>query len=739
MKSVALVAGILGITLMMPLTELRFLHADESLRSDSQKLEYFERFIRPVLVEHCLECHSDQSKSAEGALRLDSRESILTGGASGKAIVLGDPASSLLIKALRYDDLEMPPTQRLSDEVVKHFEQWVADGAVDPRVAALSSGENKPPKPNWLSSEARDFWSLKPILSQPLPSVQQRQWPQTRSDYFVLEQIEEHQLVPSATADRATLVRRLSLDLVGLPAQFAEVERLLADDSPQAMDDWIEQLIASSAFGEHWARMWLDLARYGEDQAHIVGNDRSLCYPNAYKYREWVVEAFNDDLPYDSFVTQQLAADLVPAETADLRPLGFLGLGPKYYNRGTQEVMADEWEDRVDVVTRGFLGLTVACARCHDHKYDPIPTDDYYALAGIFASTAMYNMPLKAEAEKKDNGDAKNPDDALHIVRDAQSKDLHVMIRGDVKRPGEIAPRRFLQSIAPEGSPWPVGAASGRSELAAAIVDPGNPLTARVLVNRVWGRMFGQFLVATPSNFGRLGAAPSHPELLDDLAHRFIASGWSIKWLVREIASSATYQQSSSSGSEQAARDPENKWLSRMNRKRLSVEAWRDSLLSAVGRLDRQIGGPSIDPQNPDVTRRTLYSEISRLEVNKMLSLFDFPDPNAHAERRARTTTSLQKLFVLNSPFMVAQAQYLGERLVREAGVANQPQIRLTVEDAIEQVYGRQATREELTLMVDYVQSLANPEHSQEPGAWIQGWSQLAHVLLASNELAYVD
>ncbi len=544
--------------------------------------------------------------------------------------------------------------------------------------------------------------------------------------------------MPSSMADRATLARRLSFDLIGLPAEFEDVAHILADSSPQAIENFIEQLLASPAFGENWARMWLDLARYGEDQAHIVGNDRSLCYPNAYKYRDWVVEAFNGDLPYDRFVTQQVAADLVPADAPDLRPLGFLGLGPKYYNRGSQEVMADEWEDRVDVVTRGILGLTVACARCHDHKYDPIPTDDYYALAGIFASTAMYNMPVKADAEKKDNGDAKNPEEALHIVRDSQSKDLNVLIRGDVKRKGDIAPRQFLRSIEPESSPWPVGNSSGRSELAAAIVDPRNPLTARVFVNRVWGRMFGQFLVSTPSNFGRLGATPSHPALLDDLAYRFIASGWSMKWLVREIATSATYQQSSSMGEQPASTDPENVWLSRMNRKRLTVEAWRDSILAAAGRLDRQIGGPSIDPQNPNITRRTLYSEVSRLEVNKMLSLFDFPDPNAHAERRVRTTTSLQKLFVLNSPFMVAQSQFFSNRIKGESSVAAVDNAREFIACAIEQAFSRSATQEELTIFTNYLES-ATSNTTDEPGKLADVWTQLAHVLLASNELAYVD
>lgn len=745
MKSVWMIAGLPSIACILLATAPLDLRADESARTDSQKLEHFEQFIRPVLVEHCYECHSGASKTVEGELRLDSRQATLAGGATGKAVVPGDVAASLIVKALRYDEFEMPPNKRLPDEVVKQFEQWVEEGAIDPRTESSPSSEvDKSANLDWSSAVARDFWSLKPPERQLLPEVKNLSWPSSRIDYFVLNQIEARALVPSAKADRATLARRLALDLTGLPPQFEDVERIVADASPQAIENWVEQLLASPTLGENWARMWLDLARYGEDQAHIVGNDRSLCYPNAYKYRDWIVEAFNEDLPYDRFVTQQIAADLAPDNTPDLRPLGFLGLGPKYYNRGSQEVMADEWEDRVDVVTRGILGLTVACARCHDHKYDPIPTSDYYALAGVFASTAMYNMPIKAEAEKKESGDAKNPDDAIHIVRDSQSKDLPVMIRGDVKRPGDIARRHFLRAIDPESNPWPVSNTSGRSELAAAIVDPSNPLTARVFVNRVWGRMFGQFLIPTPSNLGRLGTPPTHPELLDDLSLRFVASGWSLKWLLREIALSATYQQTSSQDPQMAALDPENIWLSRMNRKRLTVEAWRDSILSAAGRLNREIGGPSINPQNPDVTRRTLYSEVSRLEVNKMLSLFDFPDPNAHSELRAKTTTSLQKLFVLNSPFMLAQSQFFRQRITGEVGVRKLEglALRQQIEDAIELAFARSASEEEVKLFAEYLESVAAvdlPEASDPSQIIADGWIQLAHVLLASNELAYVD
>ncbi|MGN6546475.1 MAG: PSD1 and planctomycete cytochrome C domain-containing protein, partial [Aureliella sp.] len=614
----ALVLSLLALAILAPWHRAALADegkADEG-KPDAAKVEFFEKHIRPVLVEHCYACHSADADNVEGELLLDSRSAMLAGGASGQAIVAGDPASSLIVKALRHDGLEMPPDQRLSDAIVQKFEQWIRDGAVDPRTADTPPPARREKKVD--GEEARKFWSLQPPRAQPLPSVHDIAWPQQRIDSFVLARLESMSLAPAEAADRQTLARRAALDLTGLPPDFADVQALVNDARPDAWPRYVDRLLASSAFGERWARLWLDLARYAEDQAHIVGNDRSLCYPNAYLYRDWVIEAFNGDLPYDTFIRQQLAADLLDQpesgpdcepesspDDRDLRPLGFLGLGPKYYNRGSPEVMADEWEDRVDVVTRGLLGLTVACARCHDHKYDPIPTEDYYALAGVFASTAMFNRPQSDSAEKKDSGDAKKPEEAMHIVRDGKPVDLQVMIRGDVKRKGALAPRGFLQVLcSSETQPWQVADTSGRRELAEAIVSPHNPLTARVIVNRIWGAIIGRPLVTTSSNFGRLGEEPSHPEVLDDLSVRFIESGWSIKWLIREIVLSSTYQQSSVTSEDIQTQDPDNIWLARMHRKRLPIEAWRDSILSSTGRLERTVGGPSINPQDPSIGRR---------------------------------------------------------------------------------------------------------------------------------------
>ncbi len=382
------------------------------------------------------------------------------------------------------------------------------------------------------------------------------------------------------------LARRLAFDLTGLPPTLAQLNAWQTEPKALSTQAAIDELLSSPAFGEHWARLWLDIMRFAEDQAHIVGNDKSLFFPNSFLYRDWVIEALNVDMPYDQFIKLQLAADLLtPEDPQDDVALGFIGLGPKYYRRSSPEVQAEEWEDRVDVLTRGLLGLTVACARCHDHKYDPIGTEDYYALAGVFASTEMYNRPLKEDAKLNKKGQVEDPSEALHIVRDVEPRDLAVMIRGDVNRSGPEVARGFLTVLGPQQRQrFQLG--SGRLELADAIASRQNPLTARVLVNRVWARLIGRPLVATPSNFGSLGDPPSHPELLDDLAVGLMENHWSLKWLCREIVSSATYQQTSQGQAHDL--DPQNRWLSRMHRKRLSIEQWRDAALQAAGRLDSQ-------------------------------------------------------------------------------------------------------------------------------------------------------
>ena len=477
------------------------------------------------------------------------------------------------------------------------------------------------------------------------------------------------------------------------------------------------------------ASMWLPLARYAEDQAHQVGNDTKFFYPNAHLYRQWVVDAFNRDLPYDRFVRLQLAADKIEgASKEDLAAVGFLGLGPKYYNRNRVEVMADEWQDRVDTVTRTFLGLTVACARCHDHKYDPVTTHDYYALAGVFASTKMVNKTPDGTVETGNTEAAKMRKETLHIVEDDTARDLNVFVRGNPENQGPVVPRRFIRVLS-DTEPQPFQEGSGRKELAEAIAASANPLTARVMVNRVWGLFFGSPIVGTPSNFGLIGDQPTHPELLDDLSVRFAKGGWSVKSLVREIVLSSTYRQASSTTSPPrhltTSKDPQNRLLWRMNRRRLSVEQWRDAVLSVAGTLERG-GGPSLELTDPANRKRTLYARVSRLKLNDFLMQFDYPDANVHAEKRSVTTTPMQKLFLLNSPFVLEQAKALASRVTAR----NDPEA-MRIRQAYALLYGRPPLPEELRLGLEF---LSKPEAQGMPR-----WERYAQALLAANEMLYID
>jgi hypothetical protein len=694
-------------------------------------VEFFEAKVRPVLIENCYGCHSaeaDKKGKLKGGLLVDTRDGLRKGGDGGPAVVPGKPDEGTLLKALRYaGDVQMPPKGKLPDSVIADVEKWVKAGAEDPRTAGAVVQK---PASTIDVAAGKKFWSFQPPKEQPAPDVRDSSRPATKIDAFVRAKLDEAKLTPAPPADKRTLIRRLFFDLTGLPPTPEDVDAFVGDASPAAYAKLVDRLLASPAHGERWARVWLDVARYAEDQAHIVGNDQSLTYPNAYLYRDWVIRAINTDLPYDRFVKLQLAADLIEGEESqNLAALGFVGLGPKYYDRNKLFVMADEWEDRVDVVGRGLLGLTVACARCHDHKYDPIRTEDYYGLAGVFAGTRMFNRPLSEKAEKKGD-EAKQPKDAMHVVREGKPTDLTVFVRGDVKNKGPVASRHF-PAVLCDGDPKPFTDGSGRKELADAVADPKNPLTARVIVNRVWAVYFGQGIVATPSNFGTLGGRPTHPELLDDLAARFVKYGWSLKWLHREIVLSATYRQSSLGDPRSVSKDPDNRLFSRMPRRRLGVEGWRDAVLAAAGRLDTAtVGGPSIDPLDPKERRRTVYSKVSRLDLNRLLALFDFPDPNVSAERRAETTTPLQKLFMLNSPFMAAQAEALADRLREEVDDETSRGDGKRIDLAYRLLFARPPTAKEAEIGLKYLDG---------GGDRAARWRQYAQVLLAANEMLYVD
>ena len=573
---------------------------------------------------------------------------------------------------------------------------------------------------------AREWWAFQSPTKAELPQINQAAWPSRRIDHFVLAKLEAKKLSPSPAATKHTLARRLYLDLTGLPPTPEKMRAFLGDETDGAYEMLVEKLMQRIAYGERLASMWLNKARYAEDQAHQVGGNTAFFYPNAFKYRKWVIDAFNNDLPYDDFIRKQLAADLEKDKSVtDLPALGFIGLGHKFYNRNRLTVKAEEWSEQVDTLTRAFLGLTVACAQCHDHKYDPVTQKDYYALAGVFASTDLVDRMEDGSEIKKDSEAHKKRIGIIHIVRDTKPKDLHVFLRGNTETKGDLVKRRFLKVLA-QNEPKSFTQGSGRLELAEAIADPNNPLTARVIVNRVWLIFFGRGLVATPSNFGQLGSLPSHSELLDDLAVRFMENNWSIKWLVRELVLSSTYQQNSQIISRNELIDPANIYLWRMNRRRLSVEQWRDSILAASNNLDRR-GGESLELTDAKNVRRTIYGRVSRKKLSDILIQFDYPDANVHSAKRSDTTTAIQKLFIINSSFMVEQAKGLAKRITDDSSATDLTHIQSTY--AL--LYNRQPTREETDLGLAFLRLPAEGKLTR--------WEQYSHALLAANEMMFVD
>lgn len=756
-------------------------------------IEFFEKKIRPLLHKHCYSCHSAKSKTLRGGLRLDHRAGLMTGGDSGPAVVPGKPDKSLLIESVRYgaDSMQMPPKGKLSVAEIALLETWVKRGSPFPG-NALSDAT----KPKTIDFAAgRKFWSFQPLKKQRLPVVKHGHRVRNRIDAFVLAELSKRKFRPSPAADRRTLVRRLSFDLTGLPPTPEQVDRFINDKSPNAYEALVDRLLASPQYGERWARFWLDLARYTDSTASWLNSTGK-----AHLYRDWVTQAFNADMPYDQFVKRQLATDMMPATgPADMPALGFLGLSPTYWKELQlpmeiiKVIVADEWEERIDTTSRTFLGLTVACARCHDHKFDPISTEDYYALAGVFASTRLAERPLmpeaaykpvlraKAEIKKLDaqlkklnKQKKKKPavvqqiaklkaqiktlqkstphydaplanaikDESMYVVRAGktpqsgtrieykpQPRDLNLFIRGNPNRLGPVVPRRFPRVLS-SANAKPFKNGSGRLELAQSIVGDAASLTARVIVNRVWLAHFGRGLVETPSNFGTQGARPSHPELLEDLAARFVENGWSMKWLHREMVNSATYRQTSkiSESAKPQTVDPENRWLWRMNRRRLDVESWRDAMLAVSGQLDPKVGGPSQKLDGKTNHRRTLYGTIHRREMPAMLRLHDFPDPTAHSAMRVGTTTSLQGLFVLNSPLLATQSAALAKRMQREVPNDTPGQVKL----AYRLLYGRPVDDDELKLALAFLESDGRKKRTA-------AWQLYAQVLLGSNEFLYVD
>jgi hypothetical protein len=597
-------------------------------------IEFFETHIRPVLVAKCYECHSAKAKVLKGNLRLDTAAGVLTGGESGPAIVPNKPEDSLLISALRYESNEMPPSGKLPDAVINDFVKWISLGAPDPRHESATPGAEKP------NSNPFDHWAYKrPQRAQP-PNVAHSSAARSGVDRFILAKLEAANLSPSPQASPRALLRRIYYDLTGLPPTADELDQFAADSSDAKFEAAVDRLLASPRFGERWARHWLDIARYADTKGYVFQEDRS--YKHAYAYRDWVIASFNADRPYDKFVVAQIAPD--QCGDASCAPAsGFLTLGRRFLNS-----QPDIINDRIDVLSRGLMGLTVACARCHDHKYDPISAADYYALYSVFANS---------NETPRDDGPPTFADKP-------QLADQVVFLRGEPGNPGPKVDRRFLTCVAPDNKPTPFKNGSGRREMADAIASRDNPLTARVWVNRVWGHLFGRGIIDTPSDFGIRGTPPTHPELLDTLASDFMDDGWSTKRLVRRLVLSATYRQSSETRAECAAIDPENRLLWRANRRRLDLEQLRDSLLVAAGRLDEKMGGPSVSLTDPPyATRRAVYGFIERQNLPAFFRTFDFANPNTHTPERPQTTAPQQALFLMNSPFTIEQATALAARI----------------------------------------------------------------------------
>ncbi len=613
-----------------------FAHAASDL--PSEQIEFFEMKIRPVLVEHCYPCHSAQADEIEGGLMLDNRAAMRKGGDSGKLLVPNQPNQSRLFVALKYDDdnLQMPPDGKLPDEVLADFKNWIEMGAPDPREGAV-------PEPrDIIAARAGRHWAFQPPQLTKRPVVTDNAWPTTDIDYMVLARLESANLPPSPIADRYTLARRLYFDLIGLPPTIEQIRAFIDDKDPHAYRLLVDRLLDSKQFGERWARYWLDVARFGDTKGYVFTADRN--YPNAYKYRDWVINAINDDMPYDRFLKLQLAADRIiqDDDRASLAALGFLTLGRRFINN-----KHDIIDDRIDVVFRGTMGLTVGCARCHDHKYDPLSTADYYAIYGVFQSSR----------EQQDD------DLPLRLVDRNRPSNSPVFLRGNPSNHGDIVPRRYLSFFAGE-QVRPFNQGSGRLELAEAIVDKNNPLTARVFVNRVWGHLFGSGLVRTASDFGLRSQQPTHQDVLDHLAASFMQDGWSVKRLIRTMVQSSTYRQRSDMTPAIAQADPEDVLLAHAQRRRLDFEAMRDAVLAVSGQLDASVGGASVKiAVNSPSRRRTLYAFIDRQNLPGIFRTFDFASPDTHSPQRSQTTVPQQALFLMNNRFAQDAAIALVQRL----------------------------------------------------------------------------
>jgi cytochrome c553 len=813
--------------------------AQAAVPDDEPRLEFFERKVRPILVNNCYNCHSANTNS-KGGLRVDDRNGLIHGGERGPAVVPGDPEKSLLIQAVRHihPEVKMPPMKYLADDEIADLTQWIKDGAAWPKVnVELPSGD---PDPEYARLR-REHWAWQPLRKPRTRQVNDASWPTDDIDHFVLATLEAKRLAPVGDAPPLTLVRRLNFDLAGLPPGPDEAEAFVAaweaadpDSRRLLLERLVDRLLASPAFGERWGRQWLDVARFGES----TGSARNIPYPQAWRYRDYVIDAFNSDKPYDQFLREQIAGDLLPAESQQQRDehliaTGFLALGVCDVNqRFKVRFVMDNIDEQIDTVARAVLGLTVSCARCHDHKFDPIPLTDYYALAGIFHSsqrcagvrnkmggggldyydTAMLlrlgSRPVdegqiaqqveqvKAELAKarahmralQDDPDqstsgadrekelaaarqrvAKLQNEILALsdpaargpvalgVRDAPAVgDTEIRVRGEAEQLGPVVARGFLSVFDVPGAPKVNPAQSGRLELAEWLVSRHNPLTPRVMANRVWQHLFGRGLVGTVDNFGVTGDVPSHPELLDHLAIRFMENGWSVKKLVRAIVLSRAYQLGFEAPPAHVTADPDNRLVWRHSPRRLEAEEIRDAMLAAAGQLDlnRPEGSPAKDfkvvelrSDGPEAARlaaqclnsphRSIYLPLLRGLTPHALAVFDFAEQGMVTGSRDTTTVATQALYLLNDPLVRQQSQALADRLMGQSGLDDAERTSLLYRLAL----CRPATAGEIeraTSYLDEYETAARREDQPPAEPRTAAWASLCQAILASAEFRYV-
>jgi len=813
------------------------------------QLEFFEKKIRPILVQKCYECHSSESKEVKGGLLLDTRDGIRMGGETGHAIVPGEVEESLLIDSIRHESFEMPPNERLPDEVIADFVNWVRMGAPDPRNAKVPSAKREID-----FVEGSKHWAFQPVAKVAVPeSKEHAGWAHTDIDRFVAAKLEEQNLRPVSDADRLTLIRRVYFDLVGLPPTPAELKAAASESSEKWFANLVDQLLESPRFGERWGRHWLDVVRYAESN----GRERNYIYPHAWRYRDYVIASFNADKPYDQFIREQIAGDLLPNADDEQRiATGLLALGPKLLNERDKEIFRmDMVDEQVDITTRAFMAVTASCARCHDHKFDPIPMKEYYSLAGIFRSTkTLYGTtntqgnrqptqlisltvpesPTSASDEPEEDAVADTVDTSQReaairkqlATLQAQNKKLvkqiaqvkesdgkaaklqkeraelqktivemraqlaappsqtttnkkkgqvsksqatgpvamgveegtvensPVYLRGETDKSNGIAERGFLTILDPQlKQPILETEQSGRMEYANWIASPDNPMTARVLANRIWQHLFGEGIVRSVDNLGMSGELPTHPELLDYLATRVVANEWSVKKLIREMVLSRTYQMSAAHDEKNYEADPDNFYLWRHTTRRADAETLRDAILFASGKLDltapegsavTKLGdgeygrGVSAQDLAEGDTHRSVYLPILRNAVPEVLQLFDFAEPSMLVGQRQITNVPTQALYLMNSEFVTENSDALAARLLKDATLDDLARVDLTFQI----VLSRPASEVEVGRALTFIQRASDSMNAATPNAeklQLYAWSGFCQALFGSAEFRYID